>query len=409
MCYNKRIKARQPREGGESRLMKIVDLRSTLTNSNDVLIQIDGVHIYYAEEKIIEGKRNLFLLDYDRSTREERVLSDHCLLNPRYVMHYFSFPEHILVVMEDGGSEAWFLRVEKSGGGEEILQPVYFAGNYAACCALDCRHVLLYSTENPRDATLFREYRRQTGFTRAAYLCDVQTGQCWSVQDPRVCAGAGLLPYTGGGEQKLLVLQPYGTEEEKRKAYRDRRWLSGSVTDQIWICALPAFIDAVEAGQACAPMQRVLRAGTEGMVRFAAQDTNSLYFRALYFPHDDQRILAVNKHTGAKREAARLNLAPDEKDARFVIDPEGRAYKMTALDSRHMRVQGLLNSTADLSFDTNLGKFFACFDDRYLLLRDEIRDETDSIVFYTLVDAKSGKAKNFEGSCAFQGDVLVVF
>lgn len=389
--------------------MKIVDLRSAFTNSNDVLIQIAGAHIYYAEEKCMEDSRNLFLLDYDRSTRQERVLADFRVTRPGYVMHYFPFPEHILVVMEDGGGEAWLLRVDKATGRDQKMVQARFAGNFADCCALDAGHVVLYSTESPRDATLFREYRRQTGFTRAACLCGLSSGRCWSVQDPRVCAGAGLLPYTGGGEQKLLILQPHGTEEEKRKAYRDRRWLSGSVRDHIWSCALDDFIGAVEAGQPAAPVKPVLQAGTEGMVRFAAQDPSNLYVRALYFPHDDQRILAVNKHTGFIREAARLNLAPGEKDARFVIDPEGRAYKLTAAAPGRARVQGLLNSTADLCFDTGLGQFVTCFDDRFLLLRDEISDETDRIVFYTLVDGRTGRTKNFEGDCAFQGDVLVVF
>ena len=389
--------------------MKIVDLRSNFTSKNDVLIEIAGTHIYYAEEKMIEGERHLFLFDYDRSTRRERTLSDYFVEKPGFVMHYFPFADEILMVMEDGGSEAWLLRLDKSDGQNQKVAQVRFAGSYADCCALDANHVVLYSTENPRDATLFREYKRQTGFTRAACLCSVETGQCWSVQDPRVCGGAGLLPYTGGGEPQLLVLQPRGTEEEKRKAYRDRRWLSGPVTDYIWTCPLEGFIDAVKSGAAKASMQKVLQASTEGLVRFAAQDENALYFRALYFPYDDQRILAVNKHTGLKREAARLNLAPGEKDARFVIDREGRAYKLTALDQRKMHVQGILNSTVDFTYDTIYGQFETCFDDRFLLLRDELGDGEEVYLFYTVCDTKTGKSKNFEGSCAFQGDVLVLF
>ena len=387
--------------------MKIVDLRSTLVTCNDRLIEISGEHIYYAEEKNMEGHQNLFLLAYNREEHSERVLADYRVTRPDYVMHYFPFEDHILVVMEDGGSEAWLLKLDKHTGKEQRLVQAHFAGSFVDCCALDADHVVLYAKASRRDASLFREYRRHTGFTQAACLYDLEKDCCWSIQDPRICAGARLLPFSGGGERKLLVTQPYGTEEEKRKAYRDRRWVGEHIEDRVWLCTVDEFTEAVEQERPAAPMVRILQSGTDGMVRFAGEDSDSLYFRALYFPTDDQHILSVSKHTGKKQDAAQLNLSPEEADARFLSD-NGHFLKLTATENDKVHVKGILNSTIDATYSRELGELISCMDDRYLIFRDTMSDETDSIIFYSIYDIKTGKTQEFEGSCAIQENVLVL-
>lgn len=387
--------------------MKIVDLRNSLVTCNDKLIEISGDCIRYAEEKNVEGHPNLFVLAYSRSEHSEQVLANYRVTKPNYVMHYFPFEEDLLIVMEDGGSEAWVLKLDKRTGHERSMSRARFVGNFAGCCALDADHVVLYTKASPRDAGLFAAYSRHTGCTQAASLYDLKNNCCWSILDARICAGARLLPYTGSGERKLLVLQPYGTEAEKRKAYRDRRWLGEHIEDTVWNCTMAEFVEAVEAQRPAVPMTRLLQSGTDGMVRFAGEDEDSLYFRALYFPTDDQRILAVSKHTGIKQDAAALNLTPDEADARFVCD-SGRFFKLTT-DGSRVRVQGILNSTIDAVYNRQLGELLSCVEDRYLILRDELHDDTDTLVFYYVYDIRNGSVKELDGNCAIQGDVLVVF
>ena len=155
-------------------------------------------------------------------------------------------------------------------------------------------------------------------------------------------------------------------------------------------------------------MVRILQSGTDGMVRFAGEDSDSLYFRALYFPTDDQHILSVSKHTGKKQDAAQLNLSPEEADARFLSDG-GRFLKLTASGTDKVHVKGILNSTIDATYSRELGELISCIDDRYLIFRDTMSDETDSIIFYSIYDIKTGKTQEFEGSCAIQENVLVLF
>ena len=56
--------------------MKVVDLRNIFANCNDQLIEISDNRIYYAEEKNEEGHNSLFLLEYNRITRRERILAN---------------------------------------------------------------------------------------------------------------------------------------------------------------------------------------------------------------------------------------------------------------------------------------------------------------------------------------------
>lgn len=60
------------------------------------------------------------------------------------------------------------------------------------------------------------------------------------------------------------------------------------------------FIVSVKAGEAQTPLELIMRAGTAGLLRYVGMDGGSLYFRAKYYPDNDQRICAYNKLTGQK-------------------------------------------------------------------------------------------------------------
>ena len=92
--------------------MIIEDLRNIFAHCRDELIEVSQEFIYYAEEKVEEGRDCLFLLEYNRKTKRERILSNYILQNPSFVYHYYGFPNDIVVVMENGDSEDWVLRAD---------------------------------------------------------------------------------------------------------------------------------------------------------------------------------------------------------------------------------------------------------------------------------------------------------
>ena len=391
--------------------MKIVDLRNTFANCNDALIEISDEFIYYSEEKVEEGHNILFLLEYNRVTRRERIIANYFLNDPSYVQHYFSFPEDIVVVMESGGSEAWILRVDKRTGEEKNMDRLSFIGVFTDCRALDESHVIFYTAADDRNRRLFKEYSRLTGFSRVAYLYDLEEAKYYYVRDPRICCADSnsLLAYDRDGAPQLLVLQPHGSEEDKRKSFQNMRWLGDNINDNIWLCPLFDFIVSVKAGEEIAPLELILSAGTTGLVRYAGMDSKNLYFRARYFPTEDQRLCAYDKRTGKKTVAAALNLQEEEEAAFFSIDPEGgRAYRIRE-DEDSYHVDGVLNSGIHADYSKELGTFVACVDDRFIVARYILADEKDSFEFNSVYDAQTGTQKSFECSCTVKNGTVVLY
>lgn len=391
--------------------MKVVDLRNIFASCNDVLIEINDHFIYYAEEKREEGHNNLFLLEYNRDTRRERIISNYFLNHPDFVQHFFSFPDDIVIVMESGAGEAWILRVDKHSGAEKNLVRLGLIGDFADCTALDESHIVLFTTENEEHRRMFRAYQKKTGCVRVAYLYDLQDESYFFIRDPRVCAAdsSGLISYETDGERHLLVLQPHGDEAEKEKCYRDRRWLGDNVSDLVWLCPLLDFIVSVKSGEERVPLALILNAGTDGLVRYAGMDGENLYFRARYFPANDQRLCAYDKRSGKKSVVAGLNLGEREEPALFCIDMAwGRAYRIRE-GADTWEVDGVLNSDVHAEYSKELGEFTACVDDRFLIARYVLSDETDSFEFNSIYDVQTGEQKSFECSCAVWGSTVVLY
>lgn len=391
--------------------MKIVDLRNPYVACRDELIGIGGTLIHYAEEKMEEGHPSLFLLEYNRAMKRERMLANYLLPGPACVQHFFDFPEEIVMVSESGGSEAWILRTEKGSGRELCMASLNFIGDFLDCVALDETHVLFFTGPNEKHDSLFREYKKLTGFSRVAYLYDLEEGRYYYARDPRVCRAdsSRFFPYLRRGEPRLLVLQPHGSEAYKQDCYRNRRWVGDNIDDYVWDCPLHDFIVSVKNGEGRVPLELVLSAGTEGMVRFAGEDEENLLFRAVHFPTGDQRICAVSKATGHRSVAARLTPGHTESPESFVIAREGgRAYRVTERNDEY-EVRGMMNSSLDTAYPKDLGKFVTAVDNRFLVTLYILADEKDSFEFSSIFDAATGSQKSYEGRAAVRGDTVVLY
>ncbi len=391
--------------------MKILDLRNVFTDSRDELIEIGDPLIYYAEEKAEEGHPILFLLEYNRSTRRERIVANYILTDPSYVPHFFSFSGDIVIVLESGGSEAWILRVDKRTGAEKSMARLNFIGNFLDCRALDEGHMLFYAGPNERHRALFREYKKLTGFSRVCYLYDLEEGRYYYARDPRVCGAdsSRLLTCECRGDPQILLLDPHGSEEEKEKCFRNIRWLGDGICDRVWLCPLLDFVVSVKTGEPRVPLALILNAGTEGLVRYAGMNRENIYFRARYFPTGDQRLCAYHKATGKKSVAARLTLGEGEGPAWFSIDPEGgRAYRIEERED-DCEVTGVLNSPVHTRYPKELGRFVTCVNDRYIVAKYILKDGKDAFEFNSVFDGKTGCQKSYECHCAVRGETVVLY
>lgn len=391
--------------------MKVVDLRNIFSNCNDQLIEISDNLIYYAEEKNEEGHNSLFLLEYNRVTKRERILTNYILDRPALIQHFFGFPDTILLVLEDGGSRVEILSIDKESGEERSAVVLSLVGNFSECAALDENRVILFTEEDETHAALFAEYRRLTGFARVALLFDLEEEAYYYLRDPRVCGAAArdLVTYDVDGNRQLLVLQPHGDEREKLNCFKNMRWLGDNVNDNVWLCPLFDFIVSVKAGEKRVPLELILSAGTTGLVRYAGMNDGDLCFRVKHFPSNDQRLCSVNKHTGKRRIAAQLNLRPEDQAAYFCIDTEdGRAYKI-ADRGDCFEALGVLNSGLHARYSKELGDFLTCIEDRFIVAKYVLADETDSFEFHSIYDCQTGEQQSYECACAVKGGTVVLY
>ena len=100
------------RERQGTHAVKVVDIRNLVTASSVELIRVSDTNICYAEEKNEEGHNSLFLLSYDRLTRRETIIANYFLTDPSYVQHYTLMGQDLIIVMENGGSVIWVLRLD---------------------------------------------------------------------------------------------------------------------------------------------------------------------------------------------------------------------------------------------------------------------------------------------------------
>ncbi len=390
--------------------MTVVDMRNFFTDCKVKLIEISDTKIYYAEEKTEEGHDSLFLLEYDRVTQTERIVANYILSNAAYQRHYFAFEDEIIMVMEKRENLAWILRIDKHTGAEKNLAQIYFIGNLEDCKALDSSHILFYTTANQEHQKLFAEYEKLTGFPQIAYLYDLTTETYHYVKDSRICnvASSQILSYEKEGESWLMVLQPYGTELEKELYYHSRDSVGGEVYDQVWTCSLEHFFQGVEAGEEL-EMTLLFCADTNGLVRYAGMDGDNLYFRAKYFPNEDQRICAINKNTWEKDVAVMLNLQENEAEANFLIDTtNGQVYRVREQEDE-IEIKGILNSKVRGKYTRELGDFIACVEDRFLIARYIMSDDRDSFEFNSIFDVETHQQQSYESRCAVRNNTVVLY
>ena len=394
--------------------MIIEDLRNVFTSCRDELIEVSGDFIYYAEEKMEEGHNILFLLEYNRKTKRERIITNYILQNPSFVHHYYGFPNDILIVMENGDSEVWVLRVDKLTRAERNLDKLSLIGAFNGCAALNASHLLFFTVPNQRHKALFRRYTETTGMEKAVCLYDLDEKKPCYVRDPRICAAeaSGIIPFDPDGLPRLLILLPHGDEEEKETCYKNRRWLGDSVCDRVWECPLFDLIVSLKAGEEHTPLELLFSAGTSGLVRYAGMDEERLYFRARYFPTNDQRVLSVHKQTGKKEIAAELNLKEGDPPAGFLLSlGEGQPFRVYRIveEENRWRIEGQAHSNMNCSYSRELGEMTACVEDRYLIAQYILSDETVSYEFNSIVDSRTGKQQSYEGRCCVWSDTVVLY
>ena len=390
--------------------MTVIDMRNFVHDCDIELIEINDEVVYYAEEKMEEGHNSLFLLEYNRAEQQERIVANYILNDEAYNQHYFAFENDIIVLMENGKSVAWILRIDKTTGQEKNFEQIHFIGDFLQCKALDQDHILVLTGENEEHTALFSEYQSLTGFKHIAYLYDMQKKEYHYIKDERICEADCdcFVPYRAKGEMHLLVLQPYGGEREKEHCFKNKCWLGQEVYDRVWTCNLKKLVQAACDEQEI-PMEELFAADSDNMIRYIGMDSVNLYFKAKHFPWNDLRLCAVEKETGSRFVAAPLTLKEEEAEAEFWIDTANmRGFHITKKEEG-LELSGFLNSNIKAVYPKDMGRFITCVENRFIVGVYEAESDQGGFCFTNIYDTRTDTKESYESRCKVKGNIVVLY
>lgn len=392
--------------------MTVVDIRSFFTVRNVELIEVNNDFIYYAEEKNEEGHNNLFLLEYNRVTRRERVITHYSLDDPTFVQHIYSFVDCIVLLLENGGSTVWVFRVDKNTGEETVRAQLNCIGGFAGSKALDKRHVLVYTEANEEFARLFKEYEKVTGCARVAYLYDIEKEEKYFVKNMRLCrrSGEDFRLYSTQEGRQVLLLDPYGDETLKYRCYRNARWINADIRDNLWVIPLNKLIDRIKQGEEELSVRPVITADINGLVRFSGMDKNKIYFKAKHFPTNRERICCYDKESAQVQALADLEHPKNQACSYYIEERNAKVYRLEETEETVL-VHGVINSSVHAEYEKKLGQLISCVEDRFLITRKVIYDDQGNYEFEynSIFDLVKKTEESFECKCSVWGNTLVLY
>lgn len=390
--------------------MIVVDIRNFFEERNVELIEVNNDFIYYSEEKSQEGHNNLFLLEYNRVTKRERIIVNYSLDDLSFNQHMFSFPDSIILLLENGTNIIWIFKIDKQTGEETVRLKSDCVGAFDGCTALDENNIIIYSKASENTQKIFSEYEKATGCSHIACLYNIENDKRFFIRDSRIYKVPAdyISSFVYEDKYYVLILGPYGDESLKEKCYKNSRWINTNVCDYIWICPLDTLVDDIINERKEVNLKTIIKASTEGMARFCGMDDEFIYFRAGNFKTLDDYICSYSKSEG--KIDVLTSLTYDQECYYHIDMTEAKVYRIMEKDSR-IKVQGIVNSEVSGSYAMSLGEFIGCIDDRYLIVRKSTNfDDSDDVVEYTSIfDTENLTEENFECKCCIKNNTLVLY
>lgn len=388
--------------------MTVIDIRSIFSQRNIELFAVDSSFVYYAEEKNDSGHDELFILEYNRSTRKERLITNYTLEDPTFVEHLFAFETTIVLVLENGTNSMWMIEIDKSSGTELNRRKIVCTGAFRSCSAPDSSHLLICMGPDEANAAMFRQYTEITGCECLCYLYDIKTNKKHFVKNPLVAklGTQGIRIVSAHGENYAILLDPFADEDIKKGYYDEQRWINADIRDNIWLCALETLEMELTAGVENISKKCIASADIKALVRYMGTDGDKVFFRAKEFRTGIEKICCYDITADSLRVETELNV-PDNQSTMFLVQEKPFCLFSVTDDGEKTTVKGIVNSDADLSYDSTLGSFITCMDSRYAVLRKQSEDASGQIC--TLYDSKLDKSESYDGSCYINANTLILY
>ena len=349
-------------------------------------------------------------MEYNRTSRRERLVTNYSLEDPTFVSHVFAFEKTILLILENGSNSLWLIEIDKKSGGELNRRKIVCTGAFQECMALDSQHVLIYMAPDQANAAVFQKYKEVTGCDCLCYLYNVKTNQKYFVKAPLIAklGCAGIKKLTVHGDDYLVLLDPFAEESVKENYFREQRWINADIRDNIWLCRTEEFVSDIEAGLDTVTKRCIASADIKALVRYMGTEGDKVYFRAKEFRSGAEKICSYDVFVNALAVEA----SPDAPKAGTVYMAEEDPFKLFSVSTGKEKtfVKGIVNSEAELSYSNELGSFLTCCDNRYVVTSRTTAQEggaekTDYVIF----DAGQEKSESYACSCFLKGSTLVLY
>ncbi len=389
--------------------MTVVDIRNVFNERNIEIFHTDKSFIYYSEEKNDNGKNELYILEYDRKTKRERLITNYTLEDPTFVEHIFAFEENILLVLENGKNSLWLIELSKKDGTELNRRKIVCTGAFRSCLALDESHMLIYMGPDEANKEMFEQYRSITGCECLCYLYDLQTNVKHFVKNQLIArlGTANIKLMTVQGIKYAILLDPFADEDIKRGYYEEQRWINVDIRDNIWLCNLSELISELESDGENITKKCIASADIKALARYMGTDDEKMYFRAKEFRTGQEKICSYNVFTGALKIEADLSVS---EGSRIFYILEERPFSLFAVEDDKMTVsvKGLVNSQADIRYKSSVGRFVTCIDNRYVVTRKSPKN-VNSAPMCAIYDSETRMYEEYECSCYLSGDTVVLY
>ena len=386
--------------------MKVVDIRSIFSKRNIELFDVGKSYIYYAEEKNEGGHNDLFILEYNRSTGKERLVTNYTLEDPTFVEHLYAFDNTLLLILENGGNSMWLIEIDKTKGMELNRRKIVCTGSFRSCMALDADHLLIYMGPDEANAGMFRQYSEVTGCECLCYLYSLRTNIKHFVKSPIIAklGTVGIRQMEAHGEKYLVLLDPFSDEDIKRGYYEEQRWINADIRDNLWLCGLIRLEAELEAGVEQISKKCIASADIKALVHYMGIDGDKVFFRAKEFRTGIEKICSYDVVANSLAVEAELT-APEGTETMYIVEEKPFAVFEVKNEGEKTRVHGVVGRKADISYDSSLGSFISCIDERYIVARHD-DEQGSSVVLY---DSTLDKSETYKGSCYLSGNTLVLY
>ncbi len=391
--------------------MNIIDIRNVFADRHIELIDVMPNHVYYYEEKNDNGRNALFLLEYNRKTRKERLVMNYSLDDPTYIEHIYVFEKTIVMVLENGTNSFWLIEIDKKTGGELNRRKVVCTGAFKECQPLDSEYLLVYMGPDEVNAEVFRKYKEIKGCDCLCYLYNLKTNRKYLVNAALINrAGCdNIKSITVEGRPYLVLLDPYAEESLKEHYYREQRWVSADIRDNLWLCKTSDVEIDIEDGKETVTRRCIASADIKAMVRYMGMDDQKVYFRAKEFRSGMEKICSYD----IAAETLSVEATPPalKNDSFYIVEEKPFKVFEVTIGQNKTSVHGVVNSEAHCTYDNSLGEFITCLEDRYCVTKKIVYSEESQreFVYFYLYDAQLEQFESYECRCLVKDNTMVLY